>query len=122
MRTVLLVDDSPVALRVLARRLVAEGFDVREESTAAAARGHDPAALACAIVDLELPDGDGTDLAAALLAKHPSLPVAFFTAGAPPSLVERARAHGPVFTKPDAEAIVAWVKRTARPSQPPPTK
>jgi CheY-like chemotaxis protein len=119
MRTILLVDDSPVARRVVARRLVAEGFRVREEATAAAARGVELASLACAVIDLDLPDGDGTELAAALLGARPSLPLAFFTAGASAALVERARAHGPVFTKPQLEPLVAWIKRAV---QPPPTK
>jgi CheY-like chemotaxis protein len=113
MPTVLLVDDSPVARRAVARRLEAEGFDVREESSATCAHHADAGALSCAIIDLELADGDGSQLAAALRGKRASLPVAFFTAGAPPPLLERARAHGPVFKKPDVDAIVAWAKRTA---------
>jgi len=122
MPTVLLVDDSPLVRRVLARRLAEEGFDVLEESLASAARRADTASLACAIVDLELADGDGPDLARALVADRASLPIAFFTAGAPSTVLERARALGPVFTKPDLEAIVAWVKRAAAEPQPPPTK
>ncbi|HEY8040079.1 MAG TPA: response regulator [Polyangiaceae bacterium] len=123
MPTVLLVDDSPVVRRVLARRLESEGFDVREEGSAAAARGVDAASLDCAIIDVELADGFGGDVAAELRGRRPSLPIAFFTAGAGAPLVEQARAHGPVFTKPDVEAIVAWV--TSAPAgapQPPPTK
>jgi DNA-binding response OmpR family regulator len=119
MPTVLLVDDSPVVRTAVARRLVAEGFDVRQESSAAGGRDADPGALACAVVDLELGDGDGSDVAAELVRKRAALPVAFFTAGASPSQLERARAQGAVFEKPDLEALVAWVKRAA---QPPPTK
>jgi CheY-like chemotaxis protein len=119
MRTVLLVDDSPVARRALARRLLSEGFHVWEESSAAAAEAADTAALSCAILDLELVDGNGADLAAALLGRRASLPIAFFTGGAPPSLLEAARTHGPVFQKPDVDTIIAWAMRTA---QPPPTK
>jgi DNA-binding response OmpR family regulator len=122
MRIVLLVDDSAVARRVLARRLEADGFQVSEASSMAAGRKVDVASLGCAIIDLELPDGDGTDLARVLLEKRPALPVAFFTMGTAPSLVEGARARGPVFLKPDMSPVVAWVKRTTRPSQPPPTK
>ena len=88
----------------------------------AAARKVDFALLGCAIVDLELPDGDGTDLARTLLEKRPNLPIAFFTQGTAPSLVEGARSRGPVFLKPDVNPLLAWVKRTTRPSQPPPTK
>jgi CheY-like chemotaxis protein len=119
MRTVLLVDDSPVVRRAVTRRLEAEGFRVHEESSIAAARGVEVGGLACAIIDLELPDGAGSDLAATLLGQREALPIAFFTAGAPPSLLERARAQGPVFPKPDVEAIIAWAKRAG---QPPPTK
>ncbi len=119
MRTVLLVDDSPVVRRAVARRLETEGFRVHEESSIAAARRVDVSGLACAIIDLELIDGAGSDLAAALLGKREALPIAFFTAGAPPSLLERARAQGPVFPKPDVEAIISWAKQAG---QPPPTK
>jgi CheY-like chemotaxis protein len=119
MRTILVVDDSPVVRHAVARRLAAEGFDVRQESTVASARDADPGTLVCAILDLELGDGDGSDLAAALLGKRASLPIAFFTADASPSLLERARSQGPVFHKPDVEAVVAWAKRAI---QPPPTK
>jgi CheY-like chemotaxis protein len=122
MRTVLLVDDSAVARRVLARRLEAEGFLVTEASSMAMARKVDFATLGCAIIDLELPDGDGTDLARLLLEKRPALSVAFFTMGTAPSLMEGARSRGPVFLKPDVNPVLAWVKRTTRPSQPPPTK
>jgi two-component system response regulator RegA len=117
MRTVLLVDDSPLVRRLLSKRLVAEGFAVREEGTAAKARALDPAGLVCAVVDLELADGDGPDLAAVLLARKPTLPLAFFTATASSALVERARAHGPVFAKSkptDVDSIVEWVKRAAQ--------
>jgi CheY-like chemotaxis protein len=122
MRTVLLVDDSAVARRVLARRLEGEGFQVSEAPSIASARKIDPATVACAVIDLELADGDGTDLARTLLELRPGLPIAFFTMGSAPSLVEGARARGPVFLKPDLTQLVAWVKRSTRSSQPPPTK
>jgi two-component system, NtrC family, response regulator len=122
MWTVLLVDDSAVARRVLARRLEADGFRVCEASSVATARKVDCSSLGCAILDLELSDGDGTDLARTLLEKRPALAIAFFTTGTAPSLVEGARSRGPVFMKPDFSPVVAWVKRTTRPSQPPPTK
>jgi CheY-like chemotaxis protein len=128
MPTVLLVDDSPVVLHALAVRLRAEGVDVREESTAAGARRTDVASLCCAVVDLDLSDGDGAALAAVLRAEHASLPIAFFTAGAEPPLLERAREQGPVFAKPNVEAIAMWVRQILqnpqklKGPQPPPTK
>jgi CheY-like chemotaxis protein len=125
LRTVLLVDDSAVARRLLAGRLVAEGYAIHELGSVQSGRGLGGAVLAgfsCAVLDLELGDGDGTDLAATLLAKRPNLPIAFFTAGSTPSLVESARARGPVFLKPNLAAVIAWVKRAQRSSYPPPTK
>jgi len=122
---VLLVDGSPAARRVLADRLAAEGCAVREVGSVQGGRGLDAAALAglaCAVLDLELSDGDGADLATSLLAKRPSLPIAFFTNGATPSLVESARARGPVFLKPDLGSLIVWIKRAQRSTYPPPTK
>jgi FixJ family two-component response regulator len=93
---------------VLAGRLRAAGFEVHLESSVAGARDADAAACCCAVLDLELPDGDGVALAEALRLANESLPVAFFTAGADPSIVAQAREQGPVFAKPDADAVVAW--------------
>lgn len=116
MPTLLIVDDSALVRHAVASRLRVEGFDVRAEATLAGARTVDLTTIACAAVDIDLPDGSGLDLAAELLAKHPSLPVAFFTAStAPPE------GHSPVFHKPDVEGLVAWVL-SAGSSQPPPTK
>ncbi|HEY3821589.1 MAG TPA: response regulator [Polyangiaceae bacterium] len=119
MPTILLVDDSPVVRRVVSRRLVAAGFDVLAEPSASAARAVDLTTLACAVIDIELLDGSGADLAGELLERRASLPVAFFTAGASPAVVARARTHGPVFAKPEIEQLMAWI---ATASQPPPTK
>ena len=114
MPLVLIVDDSPVALRVLARRLGDEGFPTAEASSLKAALRVDVARLGCAIIDLELADGDGTDLADALLARRTALPLAFFTTGSSPALVQSARARGPVFVKPDVAPLVAWIRRLFR--------
>ena len=119
MPTVLLVDDSPVVRRVLTQRLVADGFDVVAKPSADAARAVDLSTLACAIIDIELPDGSGSHLAGELLQRRPSLPVAFFTSGASAAVMALARTHGPVFAKPEVEPLLAWVGTAA---QPPPTK
>lgn len=117
MPSLLLIDDSPAARRVIAKRLQAAGFDVTEVGSAAEARSLDLGPFACAVVDVELADGDGPSLAVELHAKRPELPVAFFTATPTPAVHERARGHGPVFTKPDLDPLLAWAR-----SQPPPTK
>jgi two-component system response regulator RegA len=122
MPTVLVVDDCTLVRRTLASRFSNDGLEVREAGSFHAARAIDCESLACAVLDLQLGDGDGTDLAAALLRKRPTLPIAFFTGGSVPALVESARCRGPVFLKNDANSLFAWVRRTVRPSQPPPTK
>jgi len=114
MPSVLLVDDSAVVRRVLGRRLTAAGLAVHEETTSAGARAVDTAGLACAIIDIELPDGSGIDLAAAMLERNPSLRVAFFTSSTATPVVERARALGHVFAKPDLERLLAWVSGPPR--------
>jgi DNA-binding response OmpR family regulator len=119
MPTVLLVDDSPVALHALAERMGAAGFETRCASTATGGRLADVEGVACAVIDIDLPDGNGIDVATALRERRPTLPVAFFTSGAAPSLLEGAREHGPVFVKPDIAAVLAWAEGAA---QPPPTK
>ena len=115
LRPVLIVDDSDVVRRVLVKKLTALGLDVREESRAAGAKAMNGAELSCAVIDLELDDGNGADIAAALAASDPSLPMAFFTGGAALAVVERARTFGPVFAKPEEiGAVVAWVGTAAR--------
>jgi two-component system response regulator RegA len=119
MPTVLVVDDSPLIRRTLVTRFTSDGFDVREAGSVHAVRSMDCDGISCAVIDLQLGDGDGTDLAAVLHTRRPSLPIAFFTGGGVPSLVESARCRGPVFLKPDVTALLAWVRRMLRPSQPP---
>ncbi|HEY8089685.1 MAG TPA: response regulator [Polyangiaceae bacterium] len=119
MPPVLVVDDSAVVRRTIERRLQGEGLTVVADGSAAAARARDLTDVACILVDIELPDGSGCDLAKDLLARKPGVPVAFFTAGAAEDVLARARLLGPVFWKPDVEALVAWTKAAV---QPPPTK
>jgi two-component system cell cycle sensor histidine kinase/response regulator CckA len=122
MPTVLLVDDSPAARHAIAKRLQAAGFDVHEVGSATDARTLDLDPFACAVVDVELADGDGPSLAVELHAKRPELPVAFFTSSSSPDVHERAHGQGPVFTKPNLDPLLAWAKRESYSTQPPPTK
>jgi DNA-binding response OmpR family regulator len=99
----LVVDDSAVVRRVVASRLTQLGLDVIEDESAKA-----DADVDLAVLDLDLLDGDGLEVAHRLRAKKPALPIAFFSSGS--ELIERARALGPVFHKPDElEALMAWV-------------
>jgi CheY-like chemotaxis protein len=111
---VLVVDDSPVARLAVARRLRAEGFEVLEQASAETPDGATIARLACALLDLDLGDSDGAQLAGSLRRSHAELPVAFFSASVSGEVLARARALGPVFTKPgELDAAIAWVSQSA---------
>lgn len=111
---VLIADDSAVARFAVAKRVREAGLDVIEQESAAGAKQTDPSGLACALLDLELGDGDGTEVAVALRAAARGLPVAFFSATSSGDLVERAWELGPVFTKPhELEGAIEWVRKKA---------
>lgn len=93
----------------LARRLTAAGHGVREADSVKAAGSIDAAELGAAILDLELADGTGIDIARALRARRPDLDLAFFTADAGQETLTQARSLGPVFHKPDElDLVIAW--------------
>ena len=95
MPTVLLVDDSAVVRRVLARRLDAEGFEVREAVREATARKADLPRSAARSSTSSSPDGDGTDLARSCSRGGPRCRSRSSPMGTAPSLVEGARLAGP---------------------------
>lgn len=111
---VYIADDSEVVRSALAKRLTAAGFAVHQGGSAADSRKVTIRAFACALLDLDLGDGTGVDVADLLRMHQPTLPVAFFSGGAPPSVIARAEAIGPIFRKPDElEEAVAWVAEHA---------
>ena len=111
---VLVVDDSAVARLTVARRLRAEGLEVIEHATAALPENGAVDRITCALLDLDLGESDGADLARALLARRGDLPIAFFSGSASRELLDRARALGPVFAKPgELEGADAWVRANA---------
>jgi CheY-like chemotaxis protein len=113
---VLIVDDSTVAQSILANRVEAEGLEVTLASSAAGALAFDPDQLSCALLDLDLGDGDGTQVATTLRALRPDLPVAFFSGSVAKDLLARARVLGPVFAKPDdIDQAIAWICANAQP-------
>lgn len=115
-RRVLIADDSAVARVSVARRVRADGIDVEEQDSAAGASAVDTAELTCALLDLELGDGLGTDVAERLREGRGGLPIAFFTSTRTPELTARAKSFGPVFSKPDQlDQAIDWVRRHGRP-------
>jgi CheY-like chemotaxis protein len=112
---VLIADDSPVARAAVARRVRAEGLEVVERDSAASASSVDPTTIACALLDFDLGDGFGVDVATRLRAAEGTLPIAFFTSTNERDVHDRASAFGPVFTKPDElDAAIDWVARHSR--------
>jgi CheY-like chemotaxis protein len=109
-RSVLFVDDSALA-RATATRLFAErGIVVTVAATTREAAEVDPTSIAAALLDIELDDGLGTDLAERLRTSAPRLPIAFLTAGNQEPVLDAARSFGPVFLKSsEVEDAVSWI-------------
>ena len=106
----LLADDSAIVRVSLARRFKAAGITVVEADSVAVARAMDPSSVDCALLDFDLGDGYGDELAVHLRAARPELPIAFFTSSTEDETGDRLKKHGDVFAKPDqTEAAVTWV-------------
>jgi len=106
----LIADDTATARTAVVRALRRRGVSYVEAGTASAAKAVDAFSIACALLDLDLGDGTGVEVARSLLAARPELPVAFFSAGAAQDVLTEARALGPVFRKPDdLVRAIAWV-------------
>jgi CheY-like chemotaxis protein len=102
-RVILVADDSAVVLATLKRKLESSG---RSVVTIASANAPVSAArLSCALLDLDLGDGFGTDIAARLRAESPTLSIAFLTSSpSDPRLADET-----VFEKPAGlEPAIAW--------------
>lgn len=112
---VLIADDSALARVLVARRVLAVGLDVVEHDSVASASTVDPTTIACALLDFELGDGFGIEVAARFREQHAALPIAFFTSSSTTEVLERASAYGPVFAKPDdLDAAIDWIERQSR--------
>jgi CheY-like chemotaxis protein len=108
MPTILIADDSPVVLHLLRTKLHAAGAIVMEATSAKDARAIDPDGIDAALLDLDLGDGTGVQVAEALLEQRPDLPLAFFSSETEGLLFLRAAAIAQIFSKENADAAVAW--------------
>ena len=114
---VLVADDSPLVRVALRKRLAAAGVSVREAESAAESSTVPTGEVDCAVLDLDLGDGDGVSVARGLREREAGLPIAFFTSGGTDDAIAEAEAIGPVFKKPDEiDLVVAWVARALRTS------
>lgn len=96
---ILFADDSAVARYDVKRRLAARGLAVVTFASFAEASGARGLDFAAALLDIELGDGFGPDLAARFREGAPALPIAFLTAGGPSEMLAAAARIGPVFSK-----------------------
>jgi CheY-like chemotaxis protein len=114
---ILFVDDSAVVRLAVKRRLVDRGLEVVTFASATEASASNGGDFAAALLDIELGDGFGPDLAARLREGAPSLPIAFLTAGGPPEILDAAARLGPVFSKAsEVEDAVRWILEAAGPA------
>jgi DNA-binding response OmpR family regulator len=98
MRRLLHVENDPLVARAVKRLLRINGYEVGsilsyEEGCAVSGR------FDVAVMDVDLGDGDGVDLAARLLAQDLVTHVVFFTARTDADTAARAEVFGPVVSK-----------------------
>jgi len=79
--SVLVVEDDPLIASSLVRALSSRGYEADAVDTVAGARASvESTAPDLVLLDLGLPDGDGTEVAAHMAAHHPAVPVIVLTA------------------------------------------
>lgn len=105
----LVVEDDVTVARALSRTLARAGFSVAAARSCGAARALRQN-FDFAILDLDLPDGNGVDLARSLMASGKVPSVLFFTSCTDTALLARARCVGPVVMKPlGVSPILSWL-------------
>lgn len=116
--TVLIVDDSKLA-RIVAGKALAqlqpEWRKLEAGSAAQALEIIDGQSPDVALVDFNMPDKDGLELAAELRLLHPGMPIAIITANIQDEIIARAREVGAAFVaKPvTAEALEPFLSGAA---------
>ncbi len=103
----LIVEDDPVVARSIARRLLRDGYTVSLAGTCRAARAAG-GGFHVAILDLDLPDGSGTDLADELLRLGAVRSLVFYTGSLDGAQRARAQVFGHVIDKAeDVEELIS---------------
>jgi DNA-binding NarL/FixJ family response regulator len=109
----LVVDSFETDMRAVSWLLRASGYVVIHAGSCSAARNL-PVRFDAAIVDLELEDGCGAELAGELLAAGKVARVVFYTDSQSKALVREARGIGPVIAKDDGPEVLLAALRTAQ--------
>jgi CheY-like chemotaxis protein len=109
-RSILFVDDSALVRAATTQRLNGSGVQVTALGSSREAEHVDPTGFAAALLDIELGDGFGPDVAARLRLGSPALPIAFLTGGGASHCIDAARLFGPVFSKTEGvDEAIGWV-------------
>jgi DNA-binding response OmpR family regulator len=109
----LVVEDDVTVARALSRTLARAGFSVAIARSCTAARTL-AQSFDFAILDLDLPDGNGVDLARALMTDGKVPSVLFFTSSSDTTLLARARRLGSIVMKSlGTSPILAWLAANA---------
>jgi len=116
--TVLIVDDSKLARIVATKALAVLQPDWQRIEASSAAQALEIVAgnsVDVALIDFNMTEKDGLELAAELREQHPDLPIAIITANIQDEVVARARALDAAFVpKPvTAEGLEGFVSGTA---------
>ena len=116
--TVLIVDDSKLARIVAGKALVELQPDWQKVEAGGAAEAHEIVAareVDVALIDFNMTEKDGLELAGELRALHPDLPIAIITANIQDEVIARAREVGAAFVpKPvTAEGLQGFVSGAA---------
>jgi DNA-binding response OmpR family regulator len=104
-RRLLVVEDDKALARALARLLRSYGHDVYLAETCSEARAA-PGRFSLSVFDIDLPDGDGVDLARELLDSGKIKRAVFFTGANHGSISQRAAGYGPIITKTRGVAVL----------------
>jgi CheY-like chemotaxis protein len=106
----LIVEDDPVVARSIARRLLRDGYTVSLAGTCRAARAAGTG-FHVAVLDLDLPDGSGAELADEVLRLGATRHVVFYTGTTDQAQRERAQRLGHLIDKAqDLEAVVSAIE------------
>lgn len=109
LQRLLVVEDDVTVARALSRTLARAGYSVASARSCAAARSLTQS-FDFAILDLDLPDGNGVDLARALMSSGKVPSVLFFTSCTDAALLSRAHCMGSIVMKAlGSSPVLAWL-------------
>lgn len=116
--TVLIVDDSKLARIVAGKALAELQPDWTKVEASSAAQAHEilvDIPVDIALLDFNMTEKDGLELAAELRAAYPAMPIAIITANIQDEVIARARAVGATFVpKPvTAEGLQGFISGAA---------